>query len=447
MRIRRKSNSCLNCGFTLDSVYNYCPNCGQDNNDNNVSFNNLVGDFFSTYFSFDSKFVHSFKPFFIKPGELTLQYITGKRVHYAHPLRLYLIISLFYFFVFTLVGKDSIKNDDESNSIVQVKRGLDDIEDLDDETVDQLYEILSSKRIRQIKKDLDGKNIEDLKKSMSKNLRTKDKVKLLQNLDSAAIKALGVDVYLKDSVVQARLALAQAEVEKAKQLKADTLTKDISLSDSITQAQPDSLTEKETKDTEKLQGESKDDDDGVIFNRIDYNLINKLKDDRKLTDQQILDSMDIGAMTSMEERIVKQTIRVMRSDEEQLAEFVLKNLPFMMLLLIPIFALVLKLLYIRRKELYIKHLIHGFHLHSFAYLFYGVSLLIMLYAIDDEDWNSLFGSISFILVSTYAYISFLRVYKQHWFKTLIKFNITGMIYLFLIFTFFMAELVISMFFY
>ena len=71
--------------------------CGQENTDNNVSFNMLIADFFNTFFALDSKFAKSFWPFLFRPGSLTNLYVSGKRMTYAHPLRLYLIASLFFF--------------------------------------------------------------------------------------------------------------------------------------------------------------------------------------------------------------------------------------------------------------------------------------------------------------------------------------------------------------
>ena len=88
------------------------------------------------------------------------------------------------------------------------------------------------------------------------------------------------------------------------------------------------------------------------------------------------------------------------------------------------------------------HLIHALHLHTFAYFLYGISLIAML-NIDDEDYASYIGIGAFLIVSTYAFISFLRVYKQGWFKTLVKFNLTGATYVTCIFVFFLVELVIS----
>src|SRR5206468_2670540 len=43
------------------------------------------------------------------------------------------------------------------------------------------------------------------------------------------------------------------------------------------------------------------------------------------------------------------------------------NLPYMMLCCIPLFAFVLKILYLRRHIFYIDHLIYALHIHTFAY--------------------------------------------------------------------------------
>ncbi len=101
MKIRRKSSTCLNCGRSISDVYNYCPNCGQENTHNNLSFGVLFREFFSNYFSLDSRFGRSIKPFSTRPGHLTSSFNEGKRVMFAHPVRLYLVISLIHFTLFS----------------------------------------------------------------------------------------------------------------------------------------------------------------------------------------------------------------------------------------------------------------------------------------------------------------------------------------------------------
>lgn len=120
----------------------------------------------------------------------------------------------------------------------------------------------------------------------------------------------------------------------------------------------------------------------------------------------------------------------------------------MMFLLIPLFGLILKVVYARRNHLYIKHIVHALHVHSFAYFIYAVALLIMFkLLIGHTGWQVTVGIIAFVGVSTYAYASFLNVYKQGWFKTLVKFNIVGFIYMILIQIFFNLEILISFWYY
>jgi len=51
------------------------------------------------------------------------------------------------------------------------------------------------------------------------------------------------------------------------------------------------------------------------------------------------------------------------------------NLPYMMLCCIPLFAFVLKVLYLRRHIFYIDHLIYALHIHTFFYT--GVMLIVL----------------------------------------------------------------------
>lgn len=416
MRIRRKTHQCLNCGYTLDNVYNYCPNCGQDNTDNNVSFNTLLGDFFDTYFALDSKFAKTIKPFFFQPGKLTNLYVDGKRASYSHPLRLYLIISLFYFFIFTMVGKQQFKDNNEP--MVKAGYNIKGVDELDRKTRKQIERVIPKSKLRKVAEDMDGEDLEDLQKALDENLTQTDRDALKKELTHKQLVLIGLEKPdSTDNVKSKEIAMADSILEK--QLSAENAVRE-------------------------KNKEENDDDKGSIFGRINWKLINDLKYNHELSDEDILDSMKLGTLSSTDRYLAMQSIRVVRADEEQFVEFLLKNIPLMMMVLIPIFALILKLLYIRRKkQLYIKHVIHALHLHSFAYFFYGISLIIMFYVLDGPARWVLF-TLSFLIVSTYAFISFMRVYKQHWFKTLIKFNIAGYVYLFFIFFFLAGEMLISM---
>ena len=95
---QRRSTVCRNCSSPLKEEYNYCPVCGQSNTNNNITFWILMKEFVDNYLGLDSKMAHSFVPFLFNPGALTNRFHEGRIKHFIHPVRLYLVMSLFYFF-------------------------------------------------------------------------------------------------------------------------------------------------------------------------------------------------------------------------------------------------------------------------------------------------------------------------------------------------------------
>jgi ribosomal protein L32 len=109
----------------------------------------------------------------------------------------------------------------------------------------------------------------------------------------------------------------------------------------------------------------------------------------------------------------------------------ISNLPYMMLCCIPLFALVLKMLYIRRKIFYIDHLVYALHIHAFVYL---ATMLLVLATIglSRSVPGALGGWIIAVLWTTFAvqiFLSIRRVYRQNWFVSIFKFFFGGFIYL------------------
>ena len=104
-----KSEFCLNCNARIGEA-NYCPQCGQLNTDKQVPVKQFVHDAVGDYLTFDSRFFRSFIPLLFKPGYLTNEYITGHRVSYIFPFRLYLFISFLFFFTLAIKSQmDTIK--------------------------------------------------------------------------------------------------------------------------------------------------------------------------------------------------------------------------------------------------------------------------------------------------------------------------------------------------
>ena len=92
----RKTESCSNCGKELKKD-NYCPDCGQQNTTKNVEISMLLRDFVDDFFTLDSRLFKTIVPLLFKPGFLTVEYNSGKRIKYLPPLRMYLVFSVLFF--------------------------------------------------------------------------------------------------------------------------------------------------------------------------------------------------------------------------------------------------------------------------------------------------------------------------------------------------------------
>ena len=93
----RHENDCLNCGAELQG--HFCHNCGQENMHVKEPFWHFIAHSISHYFHFDSKFFTTIKPLLTQPGQLTLDYLAGKRARYLHPVSMYIFVSIVYFII------------------------------------------------------------------------------------------------------------------------------------------------------------------------------------------------------------------------------------------------------------------------------------------------------------------------------------------------------------
>src|ERR1041385_2535146 len=106
------------------------------------------------------------------------------------------------------------------------------------------------------------------------------------------------------------------------------------------------------------------------------------------------------------------------------------NLPYMMLCCIPLFALVLKVLYIRRRIFYIDHLIYALHIHTFFNV--GVMLIVLATVGLNRVAPGLIAgwiiALLWIALVVQIFLSIRRVYRQGWFISVFKFLFGGFVY-------------------
>ncbi len=89
--------TCKNCDYYFEG--NYCPSCGQSVKEVQKPVAHFMGDIFGSLFVLDYRALRSIPILLIKPGKLSDEYISGKRVRHVAPFRLYLFASLVFFFL------------------------------------------------------------------------------------------------------------------------------------------------------------------------------------------------------------------------------------------------------------------------------------------------------------------------------------------------------------
>lgn len=101
----------------------------------------------------------------------------------------------------------------------------------------------------------------------------------------------------------------------------------------------------------------------------------------------------------------------------------LEYAPHTVFVLLPIFAFILKLLYIRRGRYYAEHFVFALHVHALTFIAFTVMFLIGNAAVN--PWLTL-G------IMIYVWLAMKRVYGQGWFRTTAKYLTLGFAYMMLL---------------
>jgi hypothetical protein len=94
---RRKVEICHNCHTILSLENNFCPHCGQENHDLKVPIGHLAFEVFEGFTHFDTKFYNTMRAIFLSPGKITKDFLEGRRGRYVPPVRLYFLIAFVFF--------------------------------------------------------------------------------------------------------------------------------------------------------------------------------------------------------------------------------------------------------------------------------------------------------------------------------------------------------------
>lgn len=191
--------------------------------------------------------------------------------------------------------------------------------------------------------------------------------------------------------------------------------------------------------------------DTFEFGYFDFQRNFKIKPtDLKMDKRDIYEPFDVIAekyhINGFFERLqVRQSLRLF-TESNSFTGFLLGKLIWMVLLMMPALALVLKLLYIRRRKYFVEHLVFSFHYHAFAFFIISIAILLHntgWFQSNPKNDGSTPILLGFLAVVIYLFIAMRRVYRQGFWKTFIKFNLLNFSYLFIFITFFVITAIVS----
>ena len=94
--------ACRNCSAPLDGPF--CSQCGQKHHEHlDPSLREIAHEAGEELLHVDGKLLETARLLLTRPGELTREFLAGRRARYVSPLRLYLTASVLFFFVVVLV--------------------------------------------------------------------------------------------------------------------------------------------------------------------------------------------------------------------------------------------------------------------------------------------------------------------------------------------------------
>jgi hypothetical protein len=321
---------CENCGATMTGPF--CAQCGQHAVDYRRSFRHVIVDILDSFLNWDSKFFATIGLLIVKPWWLTNEFLAGRRVRYLHPLRLYLLASILFFFAVNY-GAKGLRFDSSK---------------------------LGPKNRAEIEADL-------------KN---------------------------EDLPPEARAKLQKLLLEPSPPPESSPPA---TPSPSVAPASP-------APQTEMQHFGPVTDRPFVVFDA----------DEKSSTPFERW--LEARAKEKMGEHGTKMGLFI---------STLFSNLPYMMLCCIPLFAFVLKILYLRRHTFYIDHLIYALHIHTFAYT--GIMLIVLATMGLNRVLPSAIGGwmiallwIGFVMQ---IFLSIRYVYRQGWFISIVKFFTGGLAYL------------------
>ncbi len=379
---------CANCGEPLAGAY--CAACGQRDQPLRQPVHRFLVQSATEFFGVDGRVWSTLGALLFRPGALTVAYVEGRRRRYLRPLRVYLTSTLLFFVLLALLDPAERLRETFSQGTVAP-----------DSTVvvaDHLAEVEAN---------------------------------IAADPERAAAAAAEVDS------LRARAARLRASLEPD---SAGVVA--VGAPGLGTEADLDALLDELDDAEDDLDDARGDAGERLAKWRLEAALLGALPPDSSVRLADIHEARariypEANANINLPEGMARsgpiRRINAARSQGEiaeagaAFAREAIGQVPTALFLILPVFALLLKVLYARRDWYYAEHLVFGLHTHAFAFLVF--TTIACLLAVTTAGWAATLSLVLFwIAIPLYFLVALKRVYRQGWIKTIAKSLVLGWAY-------------------
>ncbi len=379
-------SGCENCGAALQGEY--CHACGQSIHNPIRHAGHALEEVFESFWHLDGRVFRTLRDL-VFPARVACDYLAGHRARYIAPLRLFVVLSLLTFFV----GQMTV---DFGDAPIQL--------DADNNAFDSATTVADVEQVRD---------------------------RLLADLHKAEVQAARVPG-ANMGLIKARAEIQGEAASRIAELREEGLEPSIATptaSAVVPSAAPPDAAPKPPGDANA----DKDDKPTLPFG-------NGKPWDAKTNPLAVrwLPAFANDWLNKKIARVIANAPRL-RDDREVRNRVILGSVPTALFVLMPVFALLLKVAYLFKRRLYLEHLVVALYSHAFLL----VALLTIFVLTGLESWlaprmgaaGQVFGwlvTAAWWSMPIYLLIMQKRVYGQGWLLTLLKYFVLGTAYLFLI---------------
>ncbi len=387
---------CPNCGATLHG--RYCADCGQLDQPLRMPVHRFVTHSFTEFFGLDGRVWQTLRLLLFSPGALTIAYFQGRRRRYLRPLRVYLSSTLLFFFLLSLfdpVGRIEGALTDRDAVVDSSMTAAAFVAYLDEQATEDEAAAAEQRAI-----------VDALQARL-------DSVRATFRADSLAGRFAGPDS-LEDAQDAVADVLDDYEDERGdldRQLSGRSRRRRAWQREQAAAYPPDSTIRP---------------GDLIAASEL------------ALNDGDADIDVNVGFANGLMERgRAYQRLKTARTSDERVqvgldvARRAIGQIPVVMFLMLPVFALLLKLIYVRRGWYYSEHLVFGLHTHALAFLVFTLVVLLSVLGAG-AAWIGVLTTVCLVAIPIYFVLAQKRVYGQGWPKTLFKACLLGSLYSFVL---------------